>query len=142
MDSIYQASEETDIIRHMLDYRTIPARELGKGSHIKLDLCETEVDLYWKIANEVAALIEENNCRGEETVMIVPYGPLGPYSRFVSLINERRISLKKCVFINMDEYLDDQGRYLPKTDPLSFRGSMDRIDFLNAPPDTRNARIS
>ena len=127
----------------MLDYRTIPAKELGKGSNIKLDLCETEVDLYWKIANEVAALIEENNRKGEETVMIVPYGPLGPYSRFVSLINERRISLKKCVFINMDEYLDDQGQYLPKTDPLSFRGGMDRIfyglipDELNVLPENR-----
>ncbi len=127
----------------MLDYRTIPARELGKGSNIKLDLCETEVDLYWKIANEVAALIEENNRKGEETVMIVPYGPLGPYSRFVSLINERRISLKKCVFINMDEYLDDQGQYLAKTDPLSFRGGMDRIfyglipDELNVLPENR-----
>lgn len=67
----------------MVDYRTIPAADLGKGSNIKVELCETEVDLYWKMANEVAALIEENNARGEETVMIVPYGPLGPYSRLV-----------------------------------------------------------
>ena len=32
----------------MADYRTIPAAELGKGSNIKVELCETEVDLYWK----------------------------------------------------------------------------------------------
>lgn len=128
----------------MTDYRTIPAADLGKGSNIKVELCETEVDLYWKMANEVAALIEENNARGEETVMIVPYGPLGPYSRLVSLILERRISLKKCVFINMDEYLDDEERYLPKTDPLSFRGGMDRIFYslipeeLNVLPENRH----
>ena len=127
----------------MLDYRTIPASELGKGSHIKLDLCETEVDLYWKMANEVAGIIEANNARGEETVMIVPYGPLGPYSRLVSLILERRISLKNCVFLNMDEYLDKDAKYLPKSDPLSFRGGMDRIFYglipeeLNVKPENR-----
>ncbi len=112
-----------------MDYRTIPVSELGKGSRIRLELCETEVDLYWKIAMEVAELIEENNRKGEETVMIVPYGPLGPYSRLLELIHKRRISLKNCVFINMDEYLDGRGRYLPKSDPLSFRGGMDRIFY-------------
>ena len=123
----------------MLDYRTIPASELGKGSHIKLDLCETEVDLYWKMANEVAGIIEANNAKGEETVMIVPYGPLGPYSRLVSLILERKISLKNCVFLNMDEYLDKDAKYLPKSDPLSFRGGMDRI-FYGLIPEDLNVR--
>lgn len=117
----------------MKDYRTIPAAELGKGSHIKVDISETEVDLYWKVANEVSALIEANNAKGEETVMIIPYGPIGPYSRWVELINQRRISLKKCFFINMDEYLTDDENYLPKTDPLSFRGGMDRIFYGRIP---------
>ena len=58
----------------MADYRTIPAAELGKGSNIKVELCETEVDLYWKMAIEVLELIQENNAKGEKTVMIVPYG--------------------------------------------------------------------
>ena len=127
----------------MLDYRTIPARDLGKGSHIGLELCETEVDLYWKIAMEVAERIEENNEKGEETVMIVPYGPIGPYARLVYLINKRRISLKNCYLINMDEYLHDDLRYLDKSDPLSFRGGMDRVFYsqvaeeLNVPPAQR-----
>ncbi|MDD3335516.1 MAG: glucosamine-6-phosphate isomerase [Eubacteriales bacterium] len=127
----------------MLDYRTIPASELGKGSNIKLQLCETEVDLYWEMAMELVELIEENNRLGEETVMIIPYGPLGPYARFVTLVNRKRISLKKCWFINMDEYLDEHGQYLPKTDPLSFRAGMDRIFYnlidpeLNVPESQR-----
>ena len=61
--------------------------------------------------------------------MIVPYGPLGPYARLVELINKHRVSLKNCWFINMDEYLDENKQYLPKTDPLSFRGGMDRIFY-------------
>ena len=127
----------------MKDYRTIAASDLGKGSRIALELCETEVDLYWKMAMEVAELIESNNQRGEPTVMIVPYGPLGPYARLLYLVNKRRISLKNCWFINMDEYLDEHQAYLPKDDPLSFRGGMDRIFYglvdeeLNVPEQQR-----
>lgn len=127
----------------MTDYRTIPADELGRGSRIALELCETEVDLYWRMALEVAELIERNNKKGEETVMIVPYGPLGPYARLVHLVNTYRISLKKCVFINMDEYLSDQKQYLDRSDPLSFRSGMDRIFYslvdeeLNVLPENR-----
>ncbi len=113
----------------MVDYRTVPVKELGKGSNIKVELCEAEVDLYWKMAIEVIELIEENNKKGEPTVMIVPYGPLGPYARLVYLVNKYRISLKNCWFINMDEYLDDNLEYLDKSDPLSFRGGMDRIFY-------------
>jgi len=113
----------------MVDYRTVPVSELGKGSNIKVDLCEAEVDLYWKMAIEVIEVIEENNKKGEPTVMIVPYGPLGPYARLVYLVNKYRISLKNCWFINMDEYLDDNLQYLDKSDPLSFRGGMDRIFY-------------
>ena len=113
----------------MVDYRTVPVKDLGKGSNIKVDLCEAEVDLYWKMAIEVIELIEENNKKGEPTVMIVPYGPLGPYARLVYLVNKYRISLKNCWFINMDEYLDDNLQYLDKSDPLSFRGGMDRIFY-------------
>ncbi len=127
----------------MVDYRTIPANELGRGSNIKLDLCGTEVDLYWHMALEVKDLIEENNRKGEETIMIIPYGPLGPYASLVYLVNKYRVSLKNCWFINMDEYLDDNCRYLPKTHPLSFRGGMDRIFYglidpeLNVPESQR-----
>lgn len=128
---------------NLVDYRTVPAEELGKGSNIKLDLCETEVDLYWKMALEVAGLIEENNSRGEPTVMIIPYGPLGPFPRLAEQVNSRRISLKNCWFINMDEYLDENRQYLPKTDPLSFRAGMERIFYnrideeLNVPGNQR-----
>ena len=103
--------------------------ELGQGSEIALDICDTEHDMYWKVAIEVLEVIEENNRKGKETVMIVPYGPVGPYSRMVYLINKYRISLKNCWFINMDEYLTADHRYLAKDNPLSFRGGMDRIFY-------------
>ena len=118
-----------------MDYRTVPVADLGKGSNIKLEICETEVDLYWKMAIEVAELIDENNHRNLDTVMIVPYGPLGPYSRLLYLIHKNHLSLKRCVFINMDEYLDDKEQYLSMTDPLSFRGGMDRVFYNHVDPE-------
>lgn len=127
----------------MVDYRTIPSSELGKGSNIGLEICECEQDLYWKMAIEVAELIQENNEKGEDTVMIIPYGPVGPYSRLVYLINKYRISLKNCWFIAMDEYLTDDKEYLDKSDPLSFRGGLDRVFYhqvdeeLNIPKEQR-----
>ncbi len=121
----------------------IPANELGKDSKIKLSVCDTEHDLYWRMAIEVLETIKENNEKGEETIMVVPYGPLGPYSRLVYLVNTYRVSLKNCTFINMDEYLNDDKTYIDKNDPLSFRGGMDRIfynlidDELNVLPENR-----
>ncbi len=125
------------------EYNLIAPEDLGKGSEIDLEVCECEQDLYWKMAIEVFETIKENNEKGEDTVMIVPYGPLGPYSRLVWLINKYRLSLKRCHFINMDEYLTEDLKYLDKTDPLSFRGGMDRIFYnlvdeeLNVPESQR-----
>ncbi len=125
----------------------IPESELGKGSGIKLAICETEEDLYWRMAIEVAETIKENNLRGDDTVMIVPYGPIGPFSRLIYLLNKYCISLKHCIFINMDEYLSDEKTYISKENPLSFRGGMERIfyglldDDLNILPENRHFPI-
>ncbi len=125
------------------EYNRLPKDQLGVGCEIELLKCDTEHDLYWRMAIEVLEVVEENNRKGEPTVMVVPYGPLGPYSRLVYLVNKYRISLKNCVFINMDEYLTDDGQYIDESDPLSFRGGMNRIFYsqideeLNVLPENR-----
>ena len=110
-------------------YINLPESELGVGSEIVLEKCETEHDLYWKMAIDVVETISENNKKGEPTVMIVPYGPLGPYSRIAYLVNKYEISLRNCVFINMDEYLTNDDEYIDISDPLSFRGGMERTFY-------------
>ena len=85
----------------MTDYNKMPEEKLGEGSTIKLERCDTEVDLYWRVAMDVLSVIEENNKKGEPTIMVVPYGPLGPYARIVYLVNKYRISLKNCTFIGL-----------------------------------------
>lgn len=127
----------------MTDVNRIPKDQLGVGSNIKLEVCDVEVDMYWKAAIDVLTVIEENNRKGEPTLMIVPYGPLGPYARMVYFIKKYGISLKNCTFINMDEYLTDEKEWIDYNDPLSFRGGMDRIfysqlpDELNVLPENR-----
>ena len=127
----------------MKDLNKISIEDLGKGSKIKLEPCDVEHDMYWRVAIDVLETIQKNNEQGQPTVMVVPYGPLGPYSRLVYLINKYRVSLKNCVFINMDEYLTDDKKYIDNLDPLSFRGGMDRIFYskideeLNIPSENR-----
>lgn len=126
-----------------MDINLIKPEDLGKGSSIKLNVCDHEVDMYWKVAIEVLETIEENNKKGEPTLMVVPYGPLGPYARMVYFVNKYRISLKNCTFINMDEYIGNDMKYIPADSPLSFRGGMQRIfysqidDELNVRPENR-----
>ena len=83
-----------------MDINRIKREDIGKGSNIKLNVCDHEVDMYWKVAIEVLETIEENNKKGEPTLMVVPYGPLGPYARLVYLVNKYRVSLKNCTVIN------------------------------------------
>ncbi len=126
-----------------MDINAIPKEDLGKNSNIILDVCETEQDLYWKMAMEVLEVISENNKNNEPTLMVVPYGPLGPYNRLVYLVNKYRVSLKNCVFMNMDEYMADEENYISEDSPLSFRSGMNRIfyskidDELNVLPENR-----
>ena len=125
-------------------YNLIAPKDLGKNTTINLQVCENEVDMYWRGAIDVLEVISANNAKGEPTVMVVPYGPLGPYARLVYLVNKYRISLKNCIFINMDEYLENETEYISENDPLSFRGGMDRIFYsqideeLNVLPENRH----
>ena len=127
----------------MEDYYSMAIDELVKKSKIKLNVCDHEVDIYWKVAMEVLEVIKANERKGKTTFMIVPFGPLGPYFKLSYLVNKYRISLKNCVFCNMDEYLTDDKQFIAKQDPLSFRGGMDRGFYsqvdeeLNVLPENR-----
>ena len=57
--------------------------------------------------------------------MIVPYGPIGPHSRLVDIINTRRISLKIVGLLWMNIWMTILNIF--QGDPLSFRGGMDRV---------------
>lgn len=118
-----------------MDYYKIGKEELGKGAKIPLLALGGAAEVFAAAAEDMAATIEERNAKGLGSVLIVPVGPVGQYPLFVDLVNERKISLAKAWFFNMDEYLDDEGDYIGKDNPLSFRGFMEREVYGRIDPD-------
>ena len=117
------------------DYYHIPAEELGRGARVPLTVLGDSGEVFYELALEMVNTIREHNERGERTVFICPVGPVGQYPIFVRLVNEERLSLKNCWFINMDEYLTDDDEWIDEDDPLSFRGFMNRTVYGQIDPE-------
>lgn len=109
----------------MKSYYSISGESLGRDAKIRICKAGASEEAFSLLAQEMCREIREHNEKGERTVLICPVGPVGQYPYFVQTVNREGISLKNCWFINMDEYMRD-GRMLPMTDPLSFRGFMQR----------------
>jgi len=110
----------------MGDVTMIPADKLGEGSTIAVEILETNEDLYHDMARTMLNQVAANEAAGRPTVFILLVGPVGQYRRMARICNRERISLRDLVTFNMDEYLDDDGDWLPADHPLSFRGHMKR----------------
>ena len=99
-------------------------------------LCEKDNEtVFRKMAQQMMDEICANNQKGKRTVIICPVGPVGQYPFFTEMVNERNVSLKNVWFINMDEYLDDDRKWVPESHPLSFRGFMDRNVYARIKPE-------
>ena len=126
-----------------MSYFNISAQDLGQEAKIPLIKLGDSGEVFYELALEMVSTIRANNAQGKKTVFICPVGPVGQYPIFVRLVNRERLSLKNCWFINMDEYLNDDGSYIDEQSPLSFRGFMARevygqIDAdLLMPPEQR-----
>ena len=75
------------------------------GKSALIDVVESEVDLYYRMAVEMYQAIARNNAAGKRTVFIVPVGPTFQYRRFVYLCREMPIDLSGLHLFFMDEYL-------------------------------------
>lgn len=124
-------------------YYAISRQELGKDARIPMKVLGDSGEVFYEMALEMINEIRKNNQAGKHTVLICPVGPVGQYPIFVRLVNQEKLSLKNCWFINMDEYLTDDQQYIPEGSPLSFRGFMNRqvYDQINEellmPPEQR-----
>jgi glucosamine-6-phosphate deaminase len=105
---------------------SIPPERLGKGTRIKVEILETEDDIYHDFARVMFNEIGKNNASGRPTVFILPVGPVGQYKRLVRLCNQEGVTCANLVCINMDEYCTDDGKdWIAYGNPLSFRRYMD-----------------
>lgn len=115
----------------------IPSEQLGVGSPIKVEILETEEDLYNNFARVMANKVRENNAAGRPTTFILPVGPVGQYRRFARLCNIEAINCQNLFCFAMDEYLDENDEWLPRDHPLSFRAFMDRELYSRLDEDKR-----
>ncbi len=99
----------------------IPMRVVGNMDDINEDLAQTLVDV-----------ISKNN--GKQTVIICPVGPITHYPVFAEKVNSLNLSLKSCVFINMDEYLDENDEMIAYEHTLSFKRTMDEMLYSRIKP--------
>lgn len=117
-----------------MDYYHISAQELGKGAKLPILKLGDSGEVFYEMAAEMCAAIRTNNAAGKPTVFICPVGPVGQYPIFVRLVNREQLSLRNCWFINMDEYLTDDDEWIDASDPLSFRGFMERTVYSKIDP--------
>ncbi len=117
------------------DYYDFNKEELLKNPKITLEVMKDNSSVFKTIAEEMVSEIKRKNQLGEKTVYICPVGPVGQYSYFVDAVNNENISLKNVWFINMDEYLTEDRKWIPKEHKLSFRGFMDRTVYCKIKPE-------
>jgi len=124
------------------DYLTVAAADLGRGTPVKVRVLGDMASVGRDMAEAMLREIVDARAAGRDATLIVPVGPVDQFPILAQMINQQRIDCREVVFINMDEYLTDDDRYVPVDHPLSFRGFMDRLfysqlDAALAPPPER-----
>ena len=109
-------------MKHAYNYYN--KEELLRNPKIQINVMSDNTTVFKSIAEEMVNEIKRKNSLGERTVFICPVGPVGQYPYFVEIVNKEKISLKNVYFINMDEYLGDDGKWIDENSKLSFRGFM------------------
>lgn len=116
----------------------LPPEALQERSGIPVKCAPDYETLYEAVADEMIQVLQER--KGKKIVMILPVGPVRQYPVFARKVAEQRIDCCHLWTINMDEFLDRNGRTIPRSHPMSFRKTMleqfyERIpEALRMPP--------
>jgi len=102
----------------------MPVEELERAARIPFRLFPDVALLLDHFARSIAAEIRAGNERGEPVRLILPVGPVAQYPKLAEITNRERISWKNVWVFQMDEFLDWQGRPIPRTHPLSFEACL------------------
>jgi len=133
-------------------FLNISASELGAGQPVKVRVLGDMASIAHDFAGAILEEILQAQRTGRGATFIVPVGPVDQFPILARLINERKISCRDVVFINMDEYVGEDRQWISEDHPLSFRAYMNRsfyqlLEPALAPlpenrvfPDPRNPR--
>lgn len=116
------------------DYLTVEAADLGRGTPVKVRVLGDMASVGHDMAEAMLREILDARAAGRDATLIVPVGPVDQFPILAQRINQQRIDCRGVVFINMDEYLTDDDRYVSADHPLSFRGFMDRLFYSQLDP--------
>lgn len=119
----------------------IAKEDVGRGSPIGFEVVADNATVIRRFADDLMAeYLAAKDAGREKVVFILPVGPVGQYELWAQDCNDKRVSLKDLVLVNMDEYLTpDGGDFISLSNPLSFRAHMERnflarLDADLAPP--------
>lgn len=107
-------------------YLDITAAQLGLGQSVKVRVLGDMASIARDFAEAIVGEIIQAQRAGQGGTFIIPVGPVDQFPILARLINEQKVSCRDVVFINMDEYVGDDGRWIPETHPLSFRAYVKR----------------
>jgi glucosamine-6-phosphate deaminase len=119
--------------RWLHELTTMPVDELRRRSRAPFRLVRDIPALLDDFADAILAEVRT----GGPARLILPVGPVAQYRRVVEISNRERISWKNTFVFAMDEFLDWQGRPVPESHPLSFRGYLERELFGRLDEDLR-----
>jgi len=141
MASLFASQQDlkADISLMLPSYLNVTAKDLGKGTPVKVRILGDMMSLGRDLAENLKAEIVAADRERRGATFIIPVGPVDQYPLLAKMLNEERISCRNVVFIGMDEYLDEKDAWLPIDHPLSFRGYLkrmfyDRLDAAITPP--------
>jgi len=108
---------------------SMPFDEIERWSNVKVEIVENSNKLYSKMARSIADAVAVNNKAAKISKIILPVGPTPQYKILADIFNREKINLKYLWIFFMDEYLDWQGRLIPESYVMSFRGFMKKNLF-------------
>jgi glucosamine-6-phosphate deaminase len=117
------------------EMQSLPMEQLSERSGVPVNIMPDNNSTYEAIADVMIEVIEQK--KEKKTTMILPVGPVGQYPAFARKVKEKNIDCRKLWTINMDEFLDRNGRAIPESHPLSFKKEMMKKFFNLIPPDLR-----
>ena len=107
--------------------------ELRETSGAKIEVVETDIDLYYQMALSLYSTIQTQNALGRTTTCILPVGPVFQYRRFIRLLERWPLDLTHVHFFFMDEYIQPDGSSIIPQNSLSFKGFIQR-ELINPMP--------
>ena len=114
-------------------YLDVSPQRLGEGTPVRVRVLGDMASIARDMAEVMLEEIRRAERDGRPATFIVPVGPVDQFHILAERINHEHVDIRDVCFINMDEYLTDEDRWIDGDHPLSFRGYMNRLfyDRLN-----------